>query len=254
MKYVRFRDQEGIRYGILEHNNIKVLDRSFLEQGSSLTGLTVPLDAVTLLAPVEPSKVVCVGLNYSKHAQEMQHDLPQDPVIFIKPNTSVLDPGGEIVFPKMSQQVDYEAELAVIIAHPLKNANEKEAVNGIFGYTCANDVTARDLQKKDGQWTRAKSFDTFCPIGPWVETEIDPSSLNIELRLNQEVKQSSNTQYFMTSVPKLISYISQIMTLNPGDVVLTGTPEGVGPMQPEDEVVVSIQGIGELRNRVKAGL
>lgn len=181
----------------------------------------------------------------------MAHSIPEDPVIFIKPQTCVIGPEDEIIYPKISQQVDYEGELAVIIGKTIKDVSEKDAEEAIFGYTCANDVTARDLQKKDGQWTRGKSFDTFCPIGPWVVTELNPSQLDIQSLLNGGIKQSSNTQYFITSVPKLVSFISQVMTLYPGDVVLTGTPEGVGPMQPGDEVIVRIQSIGELRNIVK---
>ncbi|SDG87691.1 fumarylacetoacetate hydrolase family protein [Desulfosporosinus hippei] len=251
MKFVRFRSNSGIGYGIIEGEKVRVLDGSFLNPLSKPTGTMLSIDEVTLLAPVEPSKVVCVGLNYALHAQELEHSLPDDPVIFIKPETSVIGPDAEIVYPKISQQVDYEAELAVVIGKTIKEATEIDAVEGIFGYTCANDVTARDLQKKDGQWTRSKSFDTFCPIGPWVVTDLDSSQLDIQSTLNGEIKQSSNTRNFITPVPKLISFISQVMTLNPGDVVLTGTPEGVGPVRPGDEIVVKIQGIGELRNTVK---
>ncbi|MDR3540084.1 MAG: fumarylacetoacetate hydrolase family protein [Desulfosporosinus sp.] len=249
MKYVRFMNRENeMRYGIIEGENVRLLDGNFLDSNSKPTNTLFPIDGVTLLAPVEPSKVICVGLNYALHIQEMNHTLPEDPVIFLKAPTCVIGPEAEIIYPKISQRVDYEAELAVIIGGTLKDVTDEEAAKAIFGYTCANDVTARDLQKKDGQWTRGKSFDTFCPIGPWVVTDIDPSNLDIHLMLNGEVKQSSNTQYFITSVPKLVSFISQVMTLYPGDVVLTGTPEGVGPMQSGDEVIVKIQAIGELHN------
>jgi 2-keto-4-pentenoate hydratase/2-oxohepta-3-ene-1,7-dioic acid hydratase in catechol pathway len=252
MKYVRFLDQNNnIGFGVIEGTNVKILDGSFLDPNSQLTGKDIELREVRLLAPVEPSKVVCVGLNYALHIKEMEHDLPDDPVIFIKPQTSVIGPGDKIIYPLMSQRVDFEAELAVVIGKTMNNVSEEEAMNLIFGYTCANDVTARDLQKKDGQWTRGKSFDTFCPIGPWVVTDIDPSGLDIQLLLNGEVKQSSNTKYFISSIPKLVSFISQVMTLYPGDVVLTGTPEGVGPMLPGDEVVVKIPAIGELHNTIK---
>ncbi|MHB1651144.1 MAG: fumarylacetoacetate hydrolase family protein [Desulfitobacteriaceae bacterium] len=252
MKYVRFRDAQGIKYGIVEEGKVSVLDRSFLNPASQRTGAIVALEGISLLAPVEPSKVVCVGINYAKHAQEMEHDvLPEDPVIFMKPSTAVLDPEGEIERPAMSQRVDYEGELAVIIGKRVSKASEADVMAAVFGYTCANDVTARDLQKKDGQWTRGKSFDTFCPLGPWVVTDLEPGNLDIQTVLNGEIKQSSNTCYFINPVSKLISFISQVMTLNPGDVVLTGTPEGVGPMQAGDEVIVKIAGIGELRNRVK---
>ena len=252
MKYVRFRNcKNEIGYGVLEGEKIQLLDRNFLDPICKPTDKWSSLDEVALLAPVQPSKVVCVGLNYALHVKEMNHSLPEDPVIFMKPPSSVIGPEAEISYPKISQRVDYEAELAVIIGTTIKDVTEAEAAKGIFGYTCANDVTARDLQKKDGQWTRGKSFDTFCPIGPWIVTDIDPSQLDVELLLNGVVKQSSNTRNFITSVPKLVSFISQVMTLFPGDVILTGTPEGVGPMQPGDEVIVKIQTIGQLRNTLK---
>lgn len=252
MKFVRFMDRNNeIGFGVIEGEKVKQLDRTFLDPRNQLTDKVLDLEEVRLLAPVEPSKVVCVGLNYALHIKELGHTLPDDPVIFIKPSTTVIGPEEKIVYPKISQRVDYEGELAVIIGETIKDVTEEEATKAIFGYTCANDVTARDLQKKDGQWTRGKSFDTFCPIGPWIVKDIDPSALDIQLLLNGEVKQSSNTKYFITSVPKLISFISQVMTLYPGDVVLTGTPEGVGPMQPGDEVVVKIPAIGELHNTIQ---
>lgn len=252
MKFVRFMNRNNeIGFGVIEGDKVKLLDRTFLDPKSQLTDKVLDLEEVRLLAPVEPSKVVCVGLNYALHIKELGHTLPDDPVIFIKPQTTVIGPEDKIVYPKISQRVDYEGELAVIIGEAIKDVTEEEATKAIFGYTCANDVTARDLQKKDGQWTRGKSFDTFCPIGPWIVKDIDPSALDIQLLLNGEVKQSSNTKYFITSVPKLISFISQVMTLYPGDVVLTGTPEGVGPMQPGDEVVVKIPAIGELHNTIQ---
>lgn len=252
MKYVRFLNSEKeIRFGKVEGEQIQVLDGPFLDPSSKPTDIILSLNEVTLLAPVDPNKVICVGLNYALHAKELEHSLPADPVIFIKPQSSVIGPNDEIICPKISQRVDYEAELAVVIGKTVKDVSESEAAEAIFGYTCANDVTARDLQKKDAQWTRAKSFDTFCPIGPWVVTDIDPSHLDIQSILNGEIKQSSNTQNFITSVPKLVSFMSQVMTLNPGDVVLTGTPEGIGAIQSGDEVIVRIEMIGELRNTVK---
>jgi len=252
MKYVRFTNVENeIEYGCIQGEKIQLLDKDFLNPLSKLTNRWLSLEQVTLLAPVQPSKVICVGLNYALHIKEMNHSLPEDPVIFMKPTTCVIGPDAEIIYPKISQRVDYEAELAVVIGTTIKDVTEVEATQAIFGYTCANDVTARDLQKKDGQWTRGKSFDTFCPIGPWIVTDVDPSQLDVQLLLNGVVKQSSNTRNFMTSVPKLVSFISQVMTLFPGDVVLTGTPEGVGPMQSGDEVIVKIQSIGQLRNTLK---
>jgi len=252
MKYSRFMNGNNeIGYGCLHEEKIQLLDGNFLDPLSHLTNTWLSIEEVTLLAPVQPSKVICVGLNYALHIKEMNHSLPEDPVIFMKPTTSVIGPNAEIIYPKISQRVDYEAELAVVIGTTIKDVTELEASQAIFGYTCANDVTARDLQKKDGQWTRGKSFDTFCPIGPWIVTDVDPSQLDIQLLLNGVVKQSSNTRNFMASVPKLVSFISQVMTLFPGDVVLTGTPEGVGPMLPGDEVIVKIQSIGQLRNTLK---
>lgn len=251
MKYVRFRQGTQIKCGVLEENEIRVLTGNFLSQDSVPTGEILARNSVSLLAPVEPGKIVCVGVNYAQHAQEMEHELPEDPIIFLKPVSALLDPEGEIERPAMSQRVDYEGELGVVIGSTLSKAGAEEAMEAVFGYTCGNDVTARDLQKKDGQWTRAKSFDTFCPLGPWVITDFDPAGVDIQTLLNGEVKQSSNTRMFLNPVPKLLSFISQVMTLNPGDVVLTGTPAGVGPMQAGDEVVVKIAGIGELHNRVR---
>ena len=252
MKYVRFMNKDHeIRYGCIQEDQVQLLDRNFLDPLSQLTSQWLSLDEVTLLAPVLPSKVVCVGLNYALHIKELNHEVPEEPVIFIKPPTCVIGPDDEILYPKISQRVDYEAELAVVIGTTIKDVTELEATQAILGYTCANDVTARDLQKIDGQWTRGKSFDTFCPIGPWIVTDVDPSHLDVQLLLNGVVKQSSNTRNFITSVPKLVSFISQVMTLFPGDIILTGTPEGVGPMQPGDEVIVKIDTIGQLRNTLK---
>ncbi|MHB8076954.1 fumarylacetoacetate hydrolase family protein [Desulfosporosinus fructosivorans] len=252
MKYVRFMNRANeIGYGFIQEEKIQLLDKNFLDPSSKPINTWLSLDEVTLLAPVQPSKVICVGLNYALHIKEMNHSLPEEPVIFMKPASCVIGPEEEIVYPKISHRVDYEAELAVVIGTTIKDVTEAEAAKGIFGFTCANDVTARDLQKKDGQWTRGKSFDTFCPIGPWIVTDIDPNDLDIQLLLNGVIMQSSNTRNFITPVSKLVSFISQVMTLVPGDVVLTGTPEGVGPMKPGDEVIVQIKTIGQLRNTLK---
>lgn len=214
---------------------------------------TFQLDEVKLLAPVKPSKIVAVGLNYADHIAEMGNTPPSNPIIFIKPQTAVIGPGEAILLPSSSQRVDYEAELAVVIGKKCRSVTPKQAPSFILGYTCFNDVTARDLQKKDVQWTRAKSFDTFAPLGPWINTSIDPSSLRIECRLNGEIKQSSSTSNLLFSVFELVSFISEIMTLLPGDVIATGTPQGVGPMQNGDLVEVCIEGIGVLSNPVKSG-
>jgi 2-keto-4-pentenoate hydratase/2-oxohepta-3-ene-1,7-dioic acid hydratase in catechol pathway len=192
-----------------------------------------------------------VGLNYRHHAAEMGLAVPVEPVIFLKPSTAVIGPGEIIRYPDMSAQVDYEAELGVVIKDRVRNIAPDEVKDHILGYTCANDVTARDLQRKDGQWTRAKSFDTFCPIGPWIETGLDPGNLLVESYLNGERRQSSRTAQFIFPVNYLVSFISRIMTLNPGDLIITGTPSGVGPMKPGDEIEVRIEGIGSLKNKVR---
>jgi 2-keto-4-pentenoate hydratase/2-oxohepta-3-ene-1,7-dioic acid hydratase in catechol pathway len=205
---------------------------------------------VKILAPVIPSKVVCVGKNYADHAKEMGGDVPTEPVIFIKPNTTVIGDGDFIVLPPQSTNVHHEAELAIVIGALAKNVDIDRADEVIFGYTCANDVTARDLQNSDGQWTRAKSFDTFCPLGPWIETELDPEDLAISCLVNGETRQDGNTGDLVRSAREMVSWISHMMTLLPGDVILTGTPAGVGPISTGDSVTVTIQDIGSLTNSV----
>jgi 2-keto-4-pentenoate hydratase/2-oxohepta-3-ene-1,7-dioic acid hydratase in catechol pathway len=219
------------------------------ENGIISSGEVLALEDVELLAPCQPSKIVCVGLNYTKHARELKMELPTEPILFLKPPSAVLAPGKEIVYPPSSQQMDYEGELAVVMGKRCKSVPVAEAEKYILGYTCFNDVTARDLQRKDGQWTRAKSFDTFAPFGPWI-AKIDPSNAAIQTRVNGEVKQKSSTSDLIFGVPKLVEFISGIMTLEPGDVIATGTPPGVGPLQKGDEVEVEIEGIGVLRNFV----
>jgi 2-keto-4-pentenoate hydratase/2-oxohepta-3-ene-1,7-dioic acid hydratase in catechol pathway len=209
---------------------------------------SVPLSQVRLEAPCVPKKAVCVGLNYRDHADEFRLTVPSSPVLFLKPSTSLLGPGKTVQYPPMSKRVDYEAELVVVMGKLAKNIAENEALDYVLGYTCGNDVTARDLQPQNGQWTVAKSFDTFMPLGPWVETDIDPSNLRIRALLNGQVRQSSSTANLIFKVPSLIAYISQIMTLEPGDVIMTGTPSGVGPMQKGDRIVIEIEGIGQLEN------
>ncbi len=202
-----------------------------------------------MLPPVMPSKVVCIGLNYRDHAKELGFDLPVEPLIFLKPGSAVIGHLDDIIYPEQSERVDYEAELAVVISKQCSKISPENSSDYILGYTCLNDVTARDLQVKDGQWTRAKSFDTFCPIGPYIETEInDPHNLDIRLVLNGEIKQSSNTSNLIFSVIDLVSTISHIMTLNEGDIIATGTPSGIGPMNRGDRVSVEIEGIGALEN------
>jgi 2-keto-4-pentenoate hydratase/2-oxohepta-3-ene-1,7-dioic acid hydratase in catechol pathway len=216
-----------------------------------LTGTRYSLADVRLLAPIVPSKVVAIGKNYAAHAREMGGEAPDEPVIFLKPSTSVIGPADAIIRPaSLSQRVDFEGELAVVIGKIARNLPPERAMDAVFGYTCANDVTARDLQAKDGQWARAKGFDTFCPLGPWIETELDPADLEITTTVNGEKRQNSRTSLLLHDVPALISYVTAVMTLLPGDVLLTGTPDGVGPLEPGDQVSVTIEDIGTLTNRV----
>jgi 2-keto-4-pentenoate hydratase/2-oxohepta-3-ene-1,7-dioic acid hydratase in catechol pathway len=216
-----------------------------------LTGQRYPLAEVRLLAPVLPSKVVAVGKNYAAHTREMGVEQPAEPAMFLKPSTAVTGPGDRIAYPvKLTERVEYEGELAVVIGRLCRDVPKERAEDVIFGYTCANDVTARDLQLRDEQWTRGKGFDTFCPLGPWIETGTDPSDLGLTTTVNGGVRQHATTRELLWDVPSLIAYISAVMTLLPGDVLLTGTPEGVGPLTDGDEVSVTIETIGTLTNRV----
>lgn len=199
---------------------------------------------------INPSKIIAAGLNYTDHAREMKMDIPRTPILFLKPPSALIYNNDPIIYPPQTKELHYEAELAVIIKKKAKNIKPEEVSDYIAGFTCANDVTARDLQKLDGQWTRAKSFDTFCPVGPEIVSGIDPSKLAIKLYLNREVKQASNTANLIFKIDYLIAFISQVMTLEPNDLILTGTPAGIGPMQIGDEVVVEIEGIGKLTNKV----
>jgi 2-keto-4-pentenoate hydratase/2-oxohepta-3-ene-1,7-dioic acid hydratase in catechol pathway len=210
----------------------------------------VPLKKIRLLPPATPSKIILLGLNYKDHARELGMRLPSRPLIFLKPNTAIIGHDMPIVYPQGVKRVDYEAELAIVIGKEAKSILQREVPKYILGYTCLNDVTARDLQQKDIQWTRAKSFDTFCPLGPWLETRLDPSNLKISSYLNGRLKQSSSTANFIFSVEYLVSFISRIMTLLPGDVISTGTPSGVGRMKRGDIVEIEVEGIGRLRNPV----
>ncbi|MDP2848978.1 MAG: fumarylacetoacetate hydrolase family protein [Humidesulfovibrio sp.] len=211
----------------------------------------IPLSEVELLPLVRPSKVVCVGLNYRDHARELGLALPDEPILFLKPSSSVIGPGDAIVMPACSERVDYEAELALVIGKTARFVSEAEARSCVFGYTCANDVTARDLQTKDGQWTRAKSFDTFCPVGPWIETHVtDERALGIRAVVNGQVRQQGTTADMIFPPAMLVSFISRVMTLLPGDVILTGSPAGIGPLAEGDEVSVEIDQVGFLLNPV----
>jgi 2-keto-4-pentenoate hydratase/2-oxohepta-3-ene-1,7-dioic acid hydratase in catechol pathway len=254
MRIVRFELTGRTGYGILEGEKISILWSTPYGDGLKNTvGEIASLPAVKLLAPCEPTKIIALGLNYRDHAAEFGHPIPDEPLIFLKPSTSVIGPDEDIVYPAMSRRVDYEAELAVVMGRTCHNVPPEEARDYILGYTCFNDITARDLQKKDGQFTRSKSFDTFAPLGPWIETEIpDPDNLTVAAYLNGERRQHSSTRNLVFSVATLVGFISRIMTLLPGDVIATGTPSGIGPMQPGDVVEIRVEGIGTLRNRLVA--
>ncbi|MFQ5441382.1 MAG: fumarylacetoacetate hydrolase family protein [Thermodesulfobacteriota bacterium] len=257
MKLVRFLREGKKGYGFIEEGVVYGLDDGAFfraaEDKPAKDDLGFGIDELKLLAPVMPSKIIALGLNYRAHAAEFNLAVPDEPLIFLKPSTSVAGPGDEIVYPShMSRRVDYEGELAVVIARTAKDVTAPEAHKYILGYTCFNDVTARDLQGSDGQWTRAKSFDTFSPLGPWIETTLNASDVKIETFLNGELRQSSRTTDMIFNVFEIISFVSKVMTLLPGDVVATGTPPGVGRMKPGDSVAVSIEGIGSLENTVAA--
>lgn len=230
-------------------SNGKVCGGSLQDERIVSGGEIYNLGDVELLSPTEPSKIICIGLNYREHANELKMKLPDEPIIFLKPPSAVLDPGKEIIYPKSSVRVDYEGELGVVIGKRCKNVAAKDYADYVLGYTCFNDVTARDLQQKDGQWTRAKSFDTFAPFGPAI-ARIDPLNADIQTHVNGETKQKSNTSDLIFDVPKLIEFVSGVMTLLPGDVIATGTPPGVGQLQKGDIVEVEIEGIGVLKNSV----
>jgi len=260
MRIVRFTPNESVgigndpHFGVLnDKDQILVLKGDPLFSGIVPTETKVALNDVKLLAPIIPrSKVVCIGKNYADHAAEMDSVVPEEPIIFLKPNTSVIGPNDTIQWPRMSDRVDFEGELAIVISRICKDVPKERFADVIFGYTIANDVTARDLQKRDGQWTRAKGFDTFCPIGPWIETDYLPGEQIISTIVNGEVKQSEPLSSMIFKIPEIIAFVTQVMTLLPGDVILTGTPAGIGPMGAGATVEVSIEGIGVLTNKVSS--
>jgi 2-keto-4-pentenoate hydratase/2-oxohepta-3-ene-1,7-dioic acid hydratase in catechol pathway len=254
MRLVRFRFGDRIATGAseFESDTIQVLRGTFFEDPVP-TGEEVPFDDVRLLAPVLPSKVVCVGKNYAAHAAEFGSEVPEEPLIFLKPSTAVIGPHDPIPLLPISRRVDYEGEMAVVIGRIARNVRTEEAFRVILGYTCANDVTLRDLQKTDDQWARAKGFDGSCPLGPWIETDLDPNDVRVETRLNGEVRQAGQTSDMVFGVASLIEYVTTFMTLLPGDVLLTGTPEGVGQLSAGDAVEVEVDGIGTLTNPVEGG-
>ncbi len=269
MKVVRFQFEGEISFGILDSPDEGSANQGAVEvvelksdpmfAGYETTGRRLRLDEVRLLAPVIPrSKVVCVGKNYLDHVEEMRGvtgigsaEPPAEPLLFLKPNTSVIGPGDVIVRPAISNRVEHEGELAIVIGAVAKDVPEARALEFVYGFTCANDVSARDLQIADGQWTRGKGFDTFCPLGPVIETDLDYGNVTIETRVNGETRQQSTTSLLIHSIEKIVAYASQAFTLLPGDVILTGTPAGVGPLVAGDTVEVEVEGIGILRNTVR---
>ena len=251
MRLVRFRFDDRIATGAIDEgtDDIRVLQGTFFEDPVP-TGEEVPLADVRLLAPVLPSKLVCVGKNYAAHAAEFGMEVPEEPLLFLKPSTSVIGPGDPIRLLPISERVDYEGELAVVIGRLARDVRAEDAFQVILGYTCANDVTLRDLQHANDQWTRAKGFDGSCPLGPWIETALDPNDVRVETRLNGDIRQAGQTSDMVFGVATLIEYITTFMTLLPGDVLLTGTPEGVGKLEAGDVVEVEVDGVGTLRNPV----
>ncbi len=250
-RYVRYRLTNETRevYGIVKGDSVSELDAAPWAGGKP-TGKTTPLSGVTLLAPVQPSKIVCIGLNYHAHVQaSFSADKPPEyPLIFLKPPSSIIGPNDKIVHPPQSERVDYEAELGIVIGRQGSHIPLEDIEKYIFGFTCVNDVTARDLQNKDGQWSRAKGFDTFCPVGPWIVDELNFRDVLVEGIHNGETKQSGRTSLMIFDIPFLIHYISQVMTLNPGDLISTGTPSGIAPMKSGDTIEVRVEGIGSLKN------
>ena len=254
MRIARYSFEGRVGYGVVEGAELLELPgHPFATPGEPLTttGVVHDLDAVRLLAPVIPSKIVGIGKNYAEHAAEMGGAAPERPLMFLKPTTALIGPDEAIVLPPESREVHYEAELAVVIGRMCRRMTAGEAASVVLGYTCANDVTARDLQRSDGQWTRAKGFDTFCPLGPWIDTELDPSDVIVECELNGVTVQRSSTAMLIHDIPALIEAVSAVMTLLPGDVILTGTPAGVGPIAAGDEVAVTVSGLGTLVNPVR---
>lgn len=253
MRIIRYRQEdEKPRYGWVFEDKVGEIEGAIFGQFKRAQA-EIPIESVEIIAPVEPSKIVCVGRNYAAHAEEHGAEVPDLPLLFLKPPSAIIAPGKTIILPPQSKTVEHEAELAIVIGKRGKWIQTEEVSEHIFGYTIANDVSARDLQRRDGQWTRAKGFDTFCPIGPWIETEFDATDALITCYVNEEMRQIASTRDMVFPVSQLIVFISSVMTLEPGDVILTGTPAGVGPLEDGDEVVISIEEIGELKNSVEQG-
>ena len=255
MRIARFAPAGGgpVSHGVIEGVGADALVVRI--EGTPFDGLRptedrIPLSEVTLLAPVEPSKVVAFGRNYAEHAKELGNEVPEIPIVFLKPSTAVVGPDAEVEYPALTSDLHYEGELAVVIGRRCKAVPAEDVAGVVFGYTVANDLTMRDIQKSEGQWTRGKGFDGACPLGPWVETELDPSALTLRSTVNGELRQDGTTADMLRGVAECVSWVSQAMTLLPGDVVLTGTPAGVGSLQRGDEVAVTIEGIGTLTTRI----
>jgi 2-keto-4-pentenoate hydratase/2-oxohepta-3-ene-1,7-dioic acid hydratase in catechol pathway len=259
MRIVRFTDNVvGVpaewlapQWGLLVNDTVVPLAAApYLTGEPQVAGAPRPLHSVRLVAPAAPTKLVCVGRNYAEHAAELGNEVPPEPLIFLKPPSTVIGPDAPVVYPAISERVDHEGELALVIGKRCRHLREEDVPGVIYGYTVANDVTARDLQKKDGQWTRGKGFDTFAPVGPWIDTEYDPANRQVRCLVNNEVRQDGNTALMIYSIGRVLAHVSQFMTLEPGDLVLTGTPAGVGPVQPGDVMTVEVEGLGTLVNPV----
>jgi 2-keto-4-pentenoate hydratase/2-oxohepta-3-ene-1,7-dioic acid hydratase in catechol pathway len=253
MRFVRYQTgRDAPRYGWVYEDKIGPIEGAPFGEFRRLEA-ELPMYMARLLAPVQPGKIICVGRNYAEHAREQNVEVPEIPLLFLKPPSAVIGPGENVVLPPQSRQVEHEGELAVVIGRPGRWIQTEEALDYVLGYTVANDVTARDLQRRDGQWTRGKGFDTFCPLGPWIETELDPADVLVQTRVNGEMRQMASTREMMFPVEQLIAFISSVMTLQPGDVILTGTPAGIGPLQAGDVVEVTVEGVGSLSNPVVVG-
>ncbi len=252
MRILRIQQPQGPVYAQIEGDQLALYSAApWL--GGTPTGQHIAADGVRSLVPVEPSKIVCLGRNYAAHAKELGNDVPSEPLLFLKPPSSLVAPGAAIKLPPMSQRVEHEAEIGVVIGSRVKNATPAQALEAIFGITCVNDVTARDLQRKDVQFTRAKSFDTFCPVGPWIETDVELDTLEVRGHVNGELRQHGHVNQMVFSIATQIAFISHVMTLEPGDLLATGTPEGVGPLLAGDTVEITVTGVGTLRNSVEVG-
>ncbi|MCC6963334.1 MAG: fumarylacetoacetate hydrolase family protein [candidate division Zixibacteria bacterium] len=252
-KYCRFHFHGAATWGLVENDTVRIITGDLFAE-HKLTDERIPRAKAKLLPPVTPTKIVCVGLNYADHVKESQsaNAVPEEPVTFMKPLTALIGPEETILMPAASKRVDYEGEIGIVIARTCHKLDPDEVRGNIFGVTCVNDVTARDLQKRDVQWTRGKGFNTFCPVGPYLVTDLDYTELNVTSRLNGETRQSSNSRHMIFPIPRLVSFMCHVMTLNPGDLIVTGTPEGVGPMKDGDIVEVEVEGVGILRNHVRA--